>query len=107
MLQMPITYKHKTSRGTTPHVLERAATVVLQKQQFLQNVALALRNVALAYSIDKMTLHRYCKKVKAAMTDNDRVSTATTPTYQMLLKVILSYIWYRLPKCFLACLQRK
>ena len=70
MFQMPRTYKRKTSRGTPPDVLERAAADVLQKQQ-------SLRSVALAYNIDKMTLHRYCKKVKAAMTDD---STTTTPT---------------------------
>jgi len=73
MLQMPRTYKRKTSRGTTPDVLERAAADVLRKQQ-------SLRSVALAYSIDKMTLHRYCKKVKTSMTDAERNSTATTAT---------------------------
>ena len=73
MFQMPRTYKRKTSRGTPPDVLERAAADVLQKQQ-------SLRSVALAYNIDKMTLHRCCKKVKAAMTDDENNSTTTTPT---------------------------
>ena len=81
MLQMPRTYKRKTSRGTPPDVLECAAADVLQKQQSLQSVALV-------YSIDKMTLHRYCKQVKAAMTDDESNSTTTTPT---LRKVASGY----------------
>lgn len=49
------TYKRKTERGVSQDVLERASHEVIDKNQHL-------RPVAEAYGVDKMTLHRYCKK---------------------------------------------
>lgn len=49
------TYKRKTERGVSQDVLERASHEVIDMNQHL-------RPVAEAYGVDKMTLHRYCKK---------------------------------------------
>jgi len=51
------TYKRKTSRGAEPDALARAADEEIQQGH-------SFRTVALAYDIDKMTLFRYCKKLK-------------------------------------------
>ena len=72
-LQMTRTYKRKTARGTPADVMTRAATEVIQQQQ-------SLRGVSLTYNIDKMTLHRYCKRVKAAMANRSTVSVNDTTT---------------------------
>ena len=70
LLQMVRTYKRKTCHGTPTDILERAAAEVLQKQR-------SLRSVSLTYNIDKMTLHRYCRRVKAAMANNESDSTTS------------------------------
>ena len=57
---MARTYKRKTNRGSSSDVLERAAIEVLEKKE-------SLRKVASAFGVDKMTLFRYCRRVKAVM----------------------------------------
>lgn len=82
---MTRTYKRKTSRGTPADVMARAAAEVIQQQR-------SLRSVSLAYSIDKMTLHRYCKRVKAAMANNVSDTTISNATQVSgLPKVVSGY----------------
>ena len=51
------TYKRKTTFGASLEILKLAAEEVISKKQ-------TLRTVALHHGIDKMTLFRFCKKVK-------------------------------------------
>ena len=49
------TYKRKTTRGSQSDIMQRAVEEVVKNKQ-------SYRTVALAFGIDKMTLHRQCKK---------------------------------------------
>ena len=66
------TYKRKPNRGADREILERAADEVLKQQH-------SLRTVALAYGIDKMTLFRFCKKVKQSTSQESSESVPTLP----------------------------
>jgi len=81
---MTRTYKRKTFRGTPADVMDRAATEVIQQEQ-------SLRSVSLTYSIGKMTLHRYCKRVKAALATADNTTTSNALPVSSLPKVTSGY----------------
>ena len=72
-LQMTRTFHRKTTRGASSDVMTRAAAEVIQQQK-------SLRSVSLLYNIDKMTLHRYCKRVRAAMINVTPNSVGALPS---------------------------
>ena len=67
-LQMVRTYKRKTDRGTTSENMHHATKEVLNEQK-------SFRTVAVAYGIDKMTLYRRCRKIKASQSHECNISS--------------------------------
>jgi len=67
------TYKRKTDRGTTSENLHHATKEVLNEHK-------SFRTVAVAYGIDKMTLYRHCRKIKASQYHECNISSGSPST---------------------------